>query len=96
MGSWYENLKVLPKPNSITIVPHGTKTKVILHYRGAIKDKELIIDEEIYIDLDRANLEIESGEKWGDWGGPILCGSVLSIHKPNNKKDLSKVKVSYT
>jgi hypothetical protein len=94
MGSWYEDLKKLPKPRGIIIRPFGSKLKVILHYDGNRKDREIIIDNAVLLDLIGVGLDVEKGELWGDWGGADKGGDIIYIHKPEPRGKLPQVKVN--
>lgn len=92
MGSWYDNLKRLQKPNYITVKPtRDGKLEVLLQYNSPkLTNKTIIIDEEVGISLGGLNVDVSKGERWGDWGGPIKCGDVIYVTKHR------KVKIPFT
>jgi hypothetical protein len=87
MGSWYDNMKGMRKPNYIRIKsrPDG-KLEVRFQYNNPVlKTKTIVIDEEVSIHIENRDAVVEKGERWGDWGGAIKCGDVISIHFPETK-----------
>lgn len=112
MGAWYDYLEKLPTPDHITITPeikhdkkgnvNDVKLKVTLQYN---KRKQRIKQVIYYLDEFsmplygvKSKLNVEKGEKWGDWGGPIKVGDVLYVYKERkfNPKNLPPEKVEFT
>jgi hypothetical protein len=99
MGSWYENLKRMKKPDWVVIKPEGKgKLRVRLQYNNPkLGTKEIIIDEEVSFCLKGINVNVERGERWGDWGGAIKVGNVIYVSKRDKLlKDTKPVKVEFT
>jgi len=86
MGSWYDNLKRLRKPDYIIVRPtHDGKLEVTLQYNSPkLHNETVIIDEEVSVRLKDIDVDVSRGERWGDWGGPIKCGDVISITKKSH------------
>lgn len=96
MGSWYDYLKRLKKPDYIVIEPHRCfsgkptdKIKVTLQYRN--KPNKVLILSEVCMSLRGLLAIVEKGEKWGDWGGACKVGDVLYV-----SDDESEEKVEFT
>ena len=100
MGSWYDNLKPMRKPNYITIRPNSDgKLEVTFQYKNPkLHTKTLVIDEEVSIHIENRDAVVEKGERWGDWGGAIKCGDVISVHFPETKLKIKSKpeKVNFT
>lgn len=94
MGSWYDNLKPIRKPDYITIRPtYNRKLEIRLQYNSPrLHNKTIIIDEEVGLSLKDVDVNVSKGERWGDWGGPIKCGDVIYVTKSlkRKKKNMSK------
>lgn len=87
MGSWYDNMKGMRKPDYIRIEPRSDgKLDVTFQYNNPkLVTKTIVIDEEVSIHLESRDVIVEKGERWGDWGGAIKCGDVISVHFPETK-----------
>jgi len=106
MGSWYDFLKRVKKPDYITIKPaglyphnlgknHPQRLWVVFHYRDlSILPKTFIVDE-VSLSLRGLGADVSTGEKWGDWGGAIKVGDVIWIRK-TEKGRVEKEKVTFT
>jgi hypothetical protein len=97
MGSWYENMKRMKKPDYIVIKRGDKGLQISLQYKNV--QKFMKIDEEVSIHLKGLNVVVEKGERWGDWGGPINCGSIITIgpeKKLQKLKERSPERVKFT
>jgi hypothetical protein len=83
MGSWYDYLKGLPKPDYVTIRPHEDGLEVSLQYKNETKRIILKEDAEVSFYLRGLNVSVSKGEKWGDWGGACKVGDVVYVSKPD-------------
>lgn len=100
MGSWYDNMKRMRKPDYIRIEPRSDgKLDVIFQYNNPkLKTRTIVIDEAVSVHIENRDAVVEKGERWGDWGGAIKCGDVISIHFPETKLKLKSkpVRVQFT
>jgi hypothetical protein len=100
MGSWYDNMKGMRRPNYIKIKPRSDgKLDVTFQYNNSKPiTKTIVIDEEVSVHIENRDVIVEKGERWGDWGGAIKCGNVISIRFPETKlkTKLKPVRVQFT
>jgi hypothetical protein len=103
MGSWYENLVGIRKPDWITIEPYtnidgDVVLLVRLQYnKPHLHTKEIMIDEQVSFNLQGLNASVKKGERWGDWGGPCKCGDVIYVSKKEKRPiDNRPEKVKFT
>ena len=82
MGSWYDYLKKIRKPDYITI-RRGEKGVIVIlqyHTKHGIGQKILELEE---VSIHTKDLEclVQKGERWGDWGGAIKTGDIITVGK---------------
>ncbi len=86
MGRWIDYLKRMRKPEHINteVKDYGKgKGKLLIRFQYAkpnLHTKEIIVDE-VSLWLRDLPVDVETGEIWGDWGGPIMVGKALYISK---------------
>jgi hypothetical protein len=85
MGSWYDNMKTIRKPDYVTIRRGEKGLEVVFQYHSGNRlvgiGQKVLELEEVCIRTKDLNCFVQQGEKWGDWGGPIKTGDVLSIRR---------------